>query len=69
MPGSPLLLDTHAWVWAQLGIPKRLFRAAVTAIQNAESEGALLVSVISTWELAMWKNAAALPCPGAFVRG
>ncbi len=48
-----LLLDTHCWIWAQLGMTQHLSRAAVSAIRDAESAGGLLVSVISIWELAM----------------
>ena len=32
-----LLLDTHCWLWAQLGLAKQLSRSAVTAIRRAES--------------------------------
>ena len=53
MPSGLLLLDTHCWLWAQLGLVRRLSQAALKAIQNAESEGGLRVSVISVWELAM----------------
>lgn len=71
MSSDPLLLDTHVWLWAQLGVPKRLSRAAVTAIQNAESEGALLVSVISIWELAMLEKRGRVALPmtlGAWIK-
>lgn len=70
MLSNPVLLDTHVWIWAQLGVPKRLSRAAVTAIQKAESEGALLVSVISIWELAMLEKRGRVGLPrsiGAWV--
>ncbi|MBV9770119.1 MAG: type II toxin-antitoxin system VapC family toxin [Bryobacterales bacterium] len=53
MPSELLLLDTHCWVWAQLGLTQRLSRAALAAIRNGESQGNLRVSVISVWELAM----------------
>jgi PIN domain nuclease of toxin-antitoxin system len=52
MQDGPLLLDTHCWIWAQLGLTQRLSRSAVSAIRDAESDGGLLVSVISIWELA-----------------
>jgi len=48
-----LLLDTHCWIWAQLGMTQHLSRTAALAIRDAESAGGLLVSVISVWELAM----------------
>ena len=51
MRNELLLLDTHCWVWAQLGQVNRLSRRAVAAIRNAESAGNLRISVISVWEL------------------
>ena len=48
-----LLLDTHCWIWAQLGLVQRMSRAALSAIQRAEANGRLRISVISVWELAM----------------
>jgi PIN domain nuclease of toxin-antitoxin system len=48
-----LLLDTHCWLWAQLGRVDRLSRPAVVALRKAESTGNLRVSVISVWELGM----------------
>ena len=49
----PLLLDTHCWLWAQLGLMDNLSRQAISAIRSAESSGRLLISVISVWELGM----------------
>jgi PIN domain nuclease of toxin-antitoxin system len=48
-----LLLDTHIWLWAQLGLVDQLSRGALSAIRRAESAGRLRVSVISIWELGM----------------
>jgi len=53
MNDAPLLLDTHCWLWAQLGLIEKLSRAALSAIRSAESTGRLQVSVISVWELGM----------------
>ena len=63
MQNSPLLLDTHCWIWAQLGSTQRLSRSAVSAIRDAESEGGLLVSVISIWELAMLEKRGRVALP------
>jgi PIN domain nuclease of toxin-antitoxin system len=63
MPNNPLLLDTHCWVWAQLGLIQRLSRTAVSAIRDAESEGNLRVSVISVWELAMLEKRGRVALP------
>ena len=56
MRNELLLLDTHCWVWAQLGHVNRLSRSAVSALRNAESTGNLAVSVISIWELGMLES-------------
>jgi PIN domain nuclease of toxin-antitoxin system len=44
-----IVLDTHAWLWL-VSDPKRLGRAAVEAIDQADELG---VSAISCWEIAM----------------
>jgi PIN domain nuclease of toxin-antitoxin system len=63
MPSDLLLLDTHCWLWAQLGLIQRLSRAALQAIRNAESEGNLRISVISIWELAMLEKRGRVALP------
>ena len=63
MPSDLLLLDTHCWLWAQLGLIQHLSRAALQAIRNAESEGLLRVSVISIWELAMLEKRGRVALP------
>lgn len=49
---SIVLLDTHAWVWLLNGDP-RIGRKARNAIERSLSEEAVLLSVISPWEVAM----------------
>ncbi len=63
MPSDLLLLDTHCWIWAQLGLLQRLSRAALQAIRNSESEGNLRVSVISIWELALLEKRGRVALP------
>ena len=63
MPGDLLLLDTHCWLWAQLGLIQKLSRAALQSIRSAESEGNLRVSVISIWELAMLEQRGRVALP------
>ncbi len=63
MPNEVLLLDTHCWLWAQLGLVQRLSRTALQAIRNAESEGNLRISVISIWELAMLEKRGRVALP------
>ena len=63
MPSELLLLDTHCWLWAQLGLIQRLSRAALQAIQRGESEGTLRISAISIWELAMLEKRGRVALP------
>lgn len=49
---SLVLLDTHAWIWLLNG-SGRLGPKARKAIQRSLNEGAVLVSAISPWEVAM----------------
>jgi PIN domain nuclease of toxin-antitoxin system len=49
---SLVLLDTHAWVWLLTG-SERLGPKARRAVQRSLAEGAVLVSAISPWEVAM----------------
>jgi|SRR5215472_16202401 PIN domain nuclease of toxin-antitoxin system len=58
-----LLLDTHSWLWAQLGQAERFSRAARSAIDTAADGGLLRVSVISVWELSMLENRGRVSLP------
>ncbi len=49
---SPVLLDTHVWVWLMLG-DARLGKASRNLLENAVPDIRLRVSVISVWEIAM----------------
>jgi PIN domain nuclease of toxin-antitoxin system len=63
MPSDLLLLDTHCWIWAQLGLLQNLSKAALQSIKNAEREGNLRISVISVWELAMLEQRGRIALP------
>ena len=63
MPSDLLLLDTHCWIWAQLGLIQQLSRAALQSIKDAEREGNLRISVISIWELAMLESRGRIALP------
>ena len=63
MPSDLLLLDTHCWIWAQLGLLQNLSRAALQSIKNAERDGNLRISVISVWELAMLEQRRRIALP------
>ncbi len=63
MPSDLLLLDTHCWIWAQLGLLQNLSRAALQSIKDAEREGNLRISVISIWELAMLEQRGRVALP------
>lgn len=47
-----ILLDTHVWLW-WISDPERLPERALTAINKAKSEKSIVISTISTWEIAL----------------
>lgn len=47
-----IVLDTHIWLW-WLSNPEELTASATHAINQAMSENAIIISSISTWELAL----------------
>jgi PIN domain nuclease of toxin-antitoxin system len=47
-----IILDTHVLIWAQLE-PRRLSRAAESAIRRARASKSLAISVITTFEVAV----------------
>ena len=49
---SLVLLDTHSWLWLLNG-SRSIGRKSRKAIEEALSDGAVLVSAISAWEVAM----------------
>jgi PIN domain nuclease of toxin-antitoxin system len=63
MPSDLLLLDTHCWIWAQLGLVQQLSRRVLQSIKDAEREGNLRISVISIWELAMLESGGRIALP------
>ncbi len=63
MPSDLLLLDTHCWIWAQLGLVQQLSRASLQSIKEAEREGNLRISVISIWELGMLEKRGRVALP------
>jgi PIN domain nuclease of toxin-antitoxin system len=54
--GAPVLLDTHYWIWLQLGTANRLTEAVRLAVDQAGAAGALLISAMSVWEVAMLES-------------
>ena len=50
---GPLLLDTHCWVWMKFRLVGEFSSDGTAAVESAAGRGALLVSIISVWELAM----------------
>ena len=59
-----VLLDTHAWVW-WVSKPEKLSRRQRSAIDRARQRGgdALLLSVISAWEVALLVQGGRLRLP------
>jgi PIN domain nuclease of toxin-antitoxin system len=52
-PRTPLILDTHVWIFAVEGMQEELGSEMISQIEAAARSGSLLVSAISVWELAM----------------
>jgi PIN domain nuclease of toxin-antitoxin system len=53
---SPLLIDTHYWIWLQAGLSDRLTSPNLDLINAAAAEGTLFLSVMSVWELGMLES-------------
>lgn len=47
-----IVLDTHVWIW-WISNPEKLSNNAAKAISNAITENGVVISSISTWEIAM----------------
>lgn len=47
-----ILLDTHVWLW-WISDPENLPERAFTAINKAITEKSVVISTISTWEIAL----------------
>jgi PIN domain nuclease of toxin-antitoxin system len=52
-PRSEILLDTHVWVWLVDDKREELGPITIRSLERASRAGALIVSVISVWEVAM----------------
>jgi len=50
---TPLVLDTHVFIWLVNGTEGQLKEAVVSDIQTASRLGRLSISAISIWEVAM----------------
>jgi PIN domain nuclease of toxin-antitoxin system len=53
---TPLLIDTHYWIWLQNGNNERLTAANLDLINKAAAHGYLYISVMSVWEVAMLES-------------
>jgi PIN domain nuclease of toxin-antitoxin system len=47
-----ILLDTHVWIW-WISNPEKLSPKAVKAINRAREKSSVVISSISTWEIAL----------------
>lgn len=52
-PGPLMVLDTHVWIWVVEGDRTALAAPAIEAIERAAKGGAVRISAISVWEVAM----------------
>lgn len=53
---TPLLLDTHYWIWLQAGARHEFSQSILKAIDEAAANGNLLLSVMSVWEVGMLES-------------
>lgn len=53
MSPDRLLLDTHAWIWLAFGTTDQFQSEVLDAIERASASDALLVSIVSVWEVAL----------------
>jgi len=62
---SPLLLDTHIWLWLACGMQGKISPSTLRAIEQAGKRRTLFVSIISVWEIALLesKRRIVLPMP------
>jgi PIN domain nuclease of toxin-antitoxin system len=60
--GAMIVLDTHVWLW-WLHDPGKLSAAANTLIQKEQESGAIVISAISVWEVAVKVQSGKLAIP------
>ncbi len=53
---TPVVLDTHVWIWLMEGVAGELGRHTVGLIDEASRRGRVLVSPISMWEAGMLES-------------
>lgn len=53
---SPLLLDTHAWLWLSGAADGKVSESHRREIEDAGERRELLVSIVSVWEIALLAN-------------
>lgn len=53
---SPLLLDTHCWLWMEFRLLDEFTPAGLSALEEAASKNAILISVMSIWEVGMLES-------------
>ena len=60
---SPLLLDTHVWLWLACGVQKKIRPATLRTIERAGQGRTLFVSIISVWEIALLESKKRIALP------
>ncbi len=51
-----ILLDTHCWLWMEFGLRDEFSRAGLSTLEEATSQNAVLVSVMSVWGVGMLES-------------
>ncbi len=50
---SPLVLDTHIWIWLMDGVADKISPPLRATIAHAANQGLVYISAISVWEVAI----------------
>ena len=67
---SGFLLDTHYWLWLQMGNAQRLDGKGRRELLEMQERGALYLSAMSVWRLpGWWRTARGFQAPGGPVCG
>ena len=53
---SPLLLDTHIWLWLACGVQGKIRPSTLRSIEQAGQRRELFISIISVWEIALLES-------------
>ena len=62
-PASPILLDTHIWIWLMTGDKQAGSSKLLALITEKAKHSAIRISVISVWEIGMLESKGRIVLP------